>query len=276
MPKVASANLHHWEEPPLSGTQGSGTIFFAGCTGRCRFCQNYPISQIGVGQEASVERLAEMMVRLQSRGAHNINFVTPTHWAAAILSALPLAIEAGLRVPLLYNTSGFERVETLRMLDGVIDIWLPDAKYADDQVAQRLSGFPHYVESNRAALLEMYRQVGDALILDDGGIAWRGMVIRHLVLPAGLSGTEEVLPWIAGNLSPRVHVSLMDQYFPAYECVQDPELGRKLTPEEYAAAFEALSAAGLDEGWVQEHEDCSGENLEEHAEGVRESTLQDA
>jgi len=262
-PKVSSANLHPWEEPPVSGTRGSGTVFFAGCTGRCRFCQNYPISQMGVGQEATVERLAGLMLGLQGKGAHNINFVTPTHWVAAILAALPLAIEGGLRVPLLYNTSGFERVETVRLLDGVIDIWLPDAKYADDEVAQRLSGFPGYVSSNRAALLEMYRQVGDTLTLDSEGIAWRGMVIRHLVLPEGLAGTPKVLQWIAQNLSSRVHVSLMDQYFPAYECVQDPILGRKITPDEYAAAFEALDAAGLEEGWVQEHDDCLVESPEE-------------
>lgn len=255
VPKVASANLHPWEEPPLSGSRGSGTVFFAGCTGRCRFCQNYPISQMGVGREVTVEQLASLMLRLQARGAHNINFVTPTHWVAAILAALPLAIEGGLRVPLLYNTSGFERVETVRLLDGVVDIWLPDAKYADDEVAQRLSGFPGYVSANRAALLEMYRQAGDALVLDNEGIAWRGLVIRHLVLPEGLSGTSEVLQWISLNLSRRVHVSLMDQYFPAYQCVQDPVLGRKITVDEYAAALEALAAAGLEEGWVQEHDD---------------------
>lgn len=254
-PKVASANLHFWEEPPLSGSRGSGTIFLGGCTGRCRFCQNYPISQMGVGQEVTIERLASLMLRLQARGAHNINFVTPTHWVAAILAALPLAVEGGLRVPLLYNTSGYERVETVRLLDEVIDIWLPDAKYADDQTAQRLSGFPGYVSANRAALLEMYRQVGDALVLDSEGIAWRGMVIRHLVLPEGLSETPKVLEWISTNLSRRVHVSLMDQYFPAYECVQDSVLGRKITADEYAEAFDALTAAGLEEGWVQEHDD---------------------
>jgi len=207
-----------------------------------------------VGQKVSVERLAEMMLELQSRGAHNINLVTPTHWVPAILVALPHAIEGGLRLPLLYNTSGFERAETLRCLEGVIDIWLPDAKYADDEVARRLSGFPDYVEHNRSALIEMFRQVGDELLVDNEGIAQRGMIVRHLVLPDGLAGTAEVLRWIAQNLSPSIRVSLMDQYFPAYECVQDPVLGRKITEAEYSAAFEALSAAGIDRGWVQEHE----------------------
>ena len=252
-PVVASRYLHPWEEPPISGTRGSGTIFFSGCTGRCVFCQNYPISQLGVGREIDIEGLAEVMLDLQRRGAHNINFVTPSHWAAAILAALPLAVERGLRLPLLYNTSGYERVETLRWLEDVIDIWLPDSKYADDDVARRLSGLPNYVEHNRAALLEMYRQVGPELVLDDKGIARRGMIVRHLVLPGGLAGTGQVLAWLVDHLSSQIHVSLMGQYFPAHTCVQDPLLGRKVTEAEYSAAFAALSAAGLENGWVQEH-----------------------
>ena len=255
LPKIASWNLHFWEEPPISGTRGSGTLFFSGCTGRCRFCQNYPISQLGAGQEVTPKRLAEMMLDLQAKGAHNINFVTPTHWVPAILDALLHALELGLRLPLLYNSSGFERVETLRLLDGVIDIWLPDAKYADDQIALRLSGFWDYVVHNQNALSEMLRQVGSELAVDGTGIATRGMIVRHLVLPNGLAGTAEVMRWIAGNLSPAVHVSLMDQYFPAYECVEDPLLGRKVSTEEYELAFQALVAAGLDSGWVQDHDE---------------------
>ena len=254
-PVVASWNLHPWEEPPISGTRGSGTIFFTGCTGRCLFCQNYPISQMGVGQEVSVERLADMMLELQRKGAHNINLVTPTHWTAAVLMALPHAVEGGLHIPLLYNTSGYERVSTLRLLDGVVDIWLPDAKYADEDTARWLSGLPDYVRHNRAALREMFRQVGDELLLDEEGIARRGMIVRHLVLPGGLSGTAEVMRWLAENLSPRLHVSLMDQYFPAYRCVGHPLLGRKITSEEYEEAFSALMAAGLENGWVQEHDE---------------------
>jgi putative pyruvate formate lyase activating enzyme len=208
-----------------------------------------------VGQEVSVERLAEMMLELQNKGAHNINLVTATHWVAAVLAALPYAVEGGLCLPLLHNTSGFERVETLALLDGVIDIWLPDAKYADNEIARRLSGLPQYVEYNRAALLEMFRQVGPELMLDNQGIARRGMIIRHLVLPDGLAGTEKTMRWIAEELSPRIHISLMDQYFPAYQCVGEHVLGRKVTEAEYAAAFEALDAAGLGNGWVQEHEE---------------------
>jgi len=252
LPKVASWNLHPWEEPPISGSRGSGTIFFSGCTGRCRFCQNYPISQMGVGQEVSLERLAEMMLRLQRRGAHNINFVTPTHFSAALVAALPLAIEQGLCIPLLYNCSGFESVETLRLLEGIIDIWLPDSKYANDEVASRWSGFPDYVAHNRRALAEMFRQVGEQLVLDDDGLAWRGMVIRHLVLPGGLAGTESVMRWIARNLSRNVHVSLMAQYFPAYKCVGEQVLGCKITEDEYKEAIAVLEAEGLGHGWVQE------------------------
>jgi putative pyruvate formate lyase activating enzyme len=254
-PVVASWNVHPWEEPPISGTAGSGTIFFSGCTGKCRFCQNYPISQLGYGNRVNVARLAGMMLELQRRGCHNVNFVTPTHFVPQILAAVDLAAGQGLCLPLVYNSSGYETVPTLRLLEGVIDLWLPDAKYADDAVARRVSGFPSYVAHNRAALLEIYRQVGDELVLDEAGIARRGMIIRHLVLPEDLAGTAEVLRWIATQLSPAVHVSLMDQYFPAYKVLDDPILGRKITPEEYAAALDAFDAAGLENGWMQEHDE---------------------
>ena len=252
LPKVSSWNLHRWEEPPLSGTRGSGTIFFSGCTGRCRFCQNYPISQLGYGKVVEVQRLAAMMLELQRKGAHNINLVTPTHFVPQILAALVHAARAGLRLPLVYNTSGYERVTTLKLLEGVVDIWLPDAKYADDAAARRLSGFRNYVGNNRAALLEMFRQMGSDLQLDAEGIAKRGLIVRHMVLPADLAGTEQVLRWLTSELSPQVHVSLMDQYFPAYRAFDDPELGRKVTSQEYLAALDAFEAAGLECGWFQE------------------------
>jgi putative pyruvate formate lyase activating enzyme len=256
LPKISSWNLHRWEEPPISGTRGSGTIFFSGCTGRCRFCQNYPISQLGYGDAVSIERMAGMMLELQRKGAHNINLVTPTHFMPQILAALLHAVPRGLRLPLVYNTSGYERPAALRLLEGVVDVWLPDSKYADDAVARRLSGLSDYVEHNRAALHEIYRQVGDDLVLDDEGIAQRGMIVRHMVLPRGLAGTEEVLAWLARALSPRIHVSLMDQYFPAHRAIGDPELGRKVTPEEYEAALEAFDAAGLERGWRQDDVLC--------------------
>jgi putative pyruvate formate lyase activating enzyme len=251
LPKVSSWNLHHWEEPPISGTRGSGTIFFSGCTGRCHFCQNYPISQLGYGAIVKVDRLAGMMLELQRKGAHNINFVTPTHFVPQILAALPYAIKAGLRLPLVYNTSGYECEKTLRLLEGVIDVWLPDAKYADDATARRLSGFKDYVTANRAALREMYHQVGDELALDPDGLAVRGMIVRHMVLPNGLADTPQVLNWLASELSPWIHVSLMDQYFPAYHAIDHPILGRKVTPDEYLEALDAFDAAGLERGWFQ-------------------------
>lgn len=255
-PVIASWNVHPWEEPPISGTQGSGTIFFSGCTGKCIFCQNYPISQLGYGNRVTAERFAGMMLALQRRDCHNINFVTPTHFVPQILAAVDLAAAWGLRIPLVYNTSGYETVETLRLLEGVIDIWLPDAKYTDDAVARRVSGFPRYVEHNRAALREIFRQVGAGLVLDDAGVARRGMIVRHLVLPDGLADSPGVLRWLAAELSPHVHVSLMDQYFPAHKALADPHLGRKITPAEYAAALDAFDAAGLENGWTQDHEDC--------------------
>jgi putative pyruvate formate lyase activating enzyme len=249
--KLSSWTLHHWEEPPISGTQGSGTIFFSGCTGRCRFCQNYPISQLGYGDAVRIERLAEMMLELQHRGAHNINLVTPTHFMPHILAALPHAIEDGLRVPLVYNTSGYERVTTLGLLEGIVDVWLPDSKYGDSVQARRLSGFADYVTFNRAALQEIFRQVGGLLVLDEQGIARQGMIIRHMVLPGGLSGTADVLHWIASTLSPGVHVSLMDQYFPAHRALGHPVLGRKITPEEYQATLDVCDELGLHCGWRQ-------------------------
>jgi putative pyruvate formate lyase activating enzyme len=215
------------------------------------FCQNYPLSQLGYGDTVSLQGLAEMMLELQRKGAHNINLVTPTHFMPQILAALPHAIKGGLRLPLVYNTSGYERTDALRLLRGIVDLWLPDSKYADNETARRLSGFVDYVDNNQAALREIYRQVGADLQLDRDGIAVRGMIVRHMVLPQGLAGTSEVLHWLAAELSPHIHVSLMDQYFPAHTALGDPVLGRKLTVEEYRAALDALHAAGLEHGWCQ-------------------------
>ena len=259
--RVASWNRHLWEEPPVSGTRGSGTIFFSGCTGACLFCQNFPISQLGVGQDVSVERLASMMLELQRDGCHNLNLVTGTHFLPQILAALNLAIPQGLRLPLVHNTSGYESVETLRLLEGVVDIYLPDAKYADDRIARELSGFRRYVQHNRAALLEMARQVGTGLELDGQGLAVRGLIVRHLVLPGGLAGSGQVARWLAENLSATVHVSIMGQYFPAHRAVGHPVLGRKVSPEEYERAVEAFVQAGLETGWQQEDEATSDELL---------------
>ncbi len=251
-PRVASHGPHQWEEPPISGTRGSGTIFFSHCTARCIFCQNYPISQLGTGNDWTVDRLSDAMLSLQARGCHNINLVTPTHYAANIVQAVAIACDKGLRIPILYNTSGYDSLETLAMLAGLVDIYLPDAKYADDAVARELSGFVGYVAANRAALLEMCRQVGVDLVLDDEGIARRGMIIRHLVLPGNLSQSVEVMRWIADTIGTDVHISLMSQYFAAYKAVEHPVLKRRIYHREYTEVLDAVEALGLENGWRQE------------------------
>ena len=251
LPVVASHNLHNGEEPPISGESGSGTIFFSGCTGTCIFCQNYPISQLGTGNIVSVARLAKIMIELQGRGCHNINFVTPTHFLPSIVSALVLAAEQGLKIPLVYNTSGYERLEILRFLDGIIDVYLPDAKYADNTIAAEISGFQDYTKYNKAALIEMWRQIGELVTVD--GIAQKGMIVRHLILPDDLSGTKNVLTFLAGVLSTDIHVSLMNQYFPAYKSTNHKTLNRRITGDEYKIAIEIFDALGLHNGWIQEH-----------------------
>jgi putative pyruvate formate lyase activating enzyme len=249
---VASHNRHDGEEPPISGTRGSGTIFFSHCTLRCVFCQNYPISQQGVGRRVGAAGLAEMFLDLQKRGCHNVNFVTPTHYVPEILAALLAAIPRGFRLPLVYNTSGFESLETLALLDGVIDIYLPDIKYADDKSARRLSAAPSFVETNRAALREMWRQVGP-LDEDDEGVARRGLIVRHLVLPHQLAGTRDCLEWLAREIGPAVHVSLMSQYFPANRAEEFDALRRRVTEDEYAPLTDLAFELGFP-GWIQPQE----------------------
>lgn len=250
-PMIASANVHRGEEPPISGTRGSGTIFLSWCTLHCRFCQNFPISQLGNGEEISTSRLAERMLKLQRQGVHNINFVTPGHYLPQILAALWLAIPRGFRLPLVWNSSGYERAEVLRLLDGIVDIYLPDMKYADEEPAVRFSSAPGYRDLNRTAVLEMLRQVGH-LELDEDGIARRGLIIRHLVLPEGAAGSRETLRWIAQNLGTETHVALMNQFFPAHLAAGTPGIHRKITDGEYGEAGEALEEYGLENGWVQE------------------------
>lgn len=249
--QVASWHRHMGEEPAISGQRGSGTIFFSNCTARCIYCQNYPISQLGTGNAISTAELASAMLSLQREGCHNVNLVTPTHYVPQILEALVLGVQKGLRIPLVYNTSGYETVDTLRLLDGVVDVYLPDAKYADEAVARELSGFDAYVRHNRAALREMQRQVGSTLMIDEAGVARRGLIVRHLVLPEGLSQTAEVLTWLAEVLDTDIHLSLMSQYFPAYEAVEHPRLGRRLRPSEYERALAHCERLGLEQGWRQ-------------------------
>lgn len=250
-PAIASANVHNGEEPPISGSRGSGTVFLTGCSLKCRFCQNFPISQMGNGETITTKVLADRMLRLQRQGVHNINFVTPTHYLPQILAALYLAIPQGFRLPLVWNSSGYEKVDALALLDGVVDVFLPDMKYVDDETAERLSSAPGYRDFNRSAVGEMLRQVGH-LELDDEGLSVKGLIIRHLVLPEGLAGTRGILSWIAENLGTETHISLMRQYFPAHRAVDMPALGRKITDEEYAETVQALEEFGLENGWVQD------------------------
>jgi putative pyruvate formate lyase activating enzyme len=250
-PRIASANVHRGEEPPISGTQGSGTVFFSGCSLKCMFCQNFPISQLGNGEEITPGRLAVRMLRLQRQRVHNINFVTPTHNLPQILAALWLAIPQGFRLPIVWNSSGYEKVDALQLLSGVVDIYLPDMKYSDDATAERLSSAAGYRDFNRAAVTEMLKQVGH-LQLDDDGIALHGLIIRHLVLPGGRAGSRETLRWIAGNLGQETNIALMNQYFPAHQAVSSDILGRKICDEEYDEAVAALEEFGLENGWVQE------------------------
>ncbi len=250
-PKVAAMTIHPWEEPPISGTAGSGAIFFSGCTLQCLFCQNYPISQMGVGRRVSVQHLAEGMLRLQQRGAHNLNLVTATHQLPAVLSALCLAVPRGLHLPIVYNTSGYEREEILRLLEGIVDIYLPDVKYDDAAAAQFCSGRDDYVHYNRSALVEMWRQVGP-LQMDKQGVGVRGLLVRHMVLPNNLSGTRGCLTFLHRRMGPNVWVSLMNQYFPAHKALFVPLLQRKVGSQEYRQALDILFELGLVNGFVQE------------------------
>jgi putative pyruvate formate lyase activating enzyme len=249
--KVYSFQLHHGEEPPISGTRGSGTIFFSGCTLRCLYCQNYRFSQEQEGTLAPAEQLSSMMLSLQEQGAHNLNLVTPTHVMPHILRALCLAAAQGLRLPLVYNTSGYERAEVLRLLEGIVDVYLPDIRYSGKEQAAAYSDAPEYPSANREALREMYRQRGIAKF-DAEGIMMQGMIIRHLVLPHGISGTEETMRFIAEELSPDTHISLMSQYLPCHRAAARKELSRRITREEYRQAQEAMERHGLHLGWTQE------------------------
>jgi putative pyruvate formate lyase activating enzyme len=235
---------HHGEEPPLRGWGGSGTIFFSWCNLRCVFCQNWEISQKGVGCEMEPAELAETMLRLQEQGCHNINVVTPSHVVAQILEALLIAAQEGLRLPLVYNTGGYDSPEALTLLDGVIDIYMPDIKYGDSDTAHRYSHVRSYVEVNQAAIREMHRQVGD-LVLDPQGVARRGLLVRHLVLPDDLANTEYVLRFLVEEVSPNTHVNLMDQYRPCYRADDHPPLDRPLTTGEFRAALALARRYGL-------------------------------
>ncbi len=243
-PMVSSYGPHFGEEDPLVGERGSGTIFFTNCNLYCIFCQNWEISHGGEGEEISTADLAAIMLQLQAQGCHNINFVTPSHQVPMILAALPAAIAGGLHIPLVYNTGGYDAVETLQLLEGVIDIYMPDFKFWDPQVAAALTNAPDYPEVARQALKEMHRQVGD-LVMDERGIAYRGLLVRHLVLPEGMAGTKEIMEFLAREISPNTYVNVMGQYRPCGEAYRHPALSRFLTAAEHREAEALARSAGL-------------------------------
>lgn len=241
---VSSASPHFGEESPLVGVGGSGTIFFTWCNLQCMYCQNASISQGGDGRLTTPERIAGLMLALEERGCHNINFVSPSHVVPQILAAVAIAARAGLTVPLVYNTGGYDSLETLRLLDGVFDIYMPDMKYADAAIAKELSGIDEYPAVNQAAVKEMHRQVGD-LVMDERGVAQRGLLVRHLVLPDGLAGSETVFRFLAEEISPHTYLNVMDQYRPCHRAYTRAPLDRRVTGDEVQRAMDAALAIGL-------------------------------
>jgi putative pyruvate formate lyase activating enzyme len=257
LPIVSSATVHFGEEPLLVGTRGVGNIFFGNCNLRCVYCQNHLISQNHREErnhEVSIARLAEIMVELQDRGCHEIGFVSPTHFVPQIVEALVLAAGNGLSLPLIYNTNAYDSVEVLRLLDGIIDIYLPDIKYSDDTMGYLYSKIRRYPAVARAAITEMYRQMGPELVLGDDGLVKRGLIIRHLVLPNDIAGSRESLRWIATELHPALTLSIMAQYFPTHAAARMPLLDRKVRESEYERVLEVLDRLGMDSGWVQEYD----------------------
>lgn len=257
--KLAMASIHNFEEPCISGKNGSGTVFFSNCNMNCVFCQNYKISQQGLGREISIEELAEIFIDEQNKNAENINLVTPTMYVYHIIEAIKIAKNKGLKIPIVYNSNGYENVETIKKLDGYIDIYLPDLKYYDDDLAFKYSGVKNYFENATSAIKAMYNQVGSP-VLDENGMMKKGLIIRHLVLPNNLQNSKDVLKWINDNIDKKVFVSVMAQYFPTNKAKDFPEINRKLTKEEYEEIENYLYSLDLDNGYIQE----LGEHEEEY------------
>ena len=255
-PKIALADLHYYEEPCISGKEGSGTVFFTGCNLSCKFCQNYKISQQYLGKELEIQELSNKFLELQSKGANNINLVTGFMFVPQIIEALKIAKKNNLNIPIVYNSSGYESVKTLKMLEGYIDIYLPDFKYAYDELGKKLSDVNDYFEKSKLALKEMKRQVGNEMIFDKKGLLKHGMIVRHLVLPNHLQNSKKALKWIKENLGKDTYVSIMAQYFPCYKAEKDKDIGRKITKEEYDEIFECFNKLGLHNGYMQDIEDC--------------------
>lgn len=255
LPVVSNVCDHHGEEPAISGTKGTGAIFFGNCNMKCLYCQNYQISQDPEhqkGKEISIHALAERMIYLQDvLACHNISFISPSHFVPQIVMAVTEAVPLGLKVPLIYNTNAYDSLDMLRALDGIIDIYLPDLKYSDDTLATKYSQARDYVATARAAIKEMYRQVGH-LVVGNDGLARKGLIVRHLILPNDIAGSRDSLSWLAHEVSPEVTVSIMSQYYPTYQAPRVPLLSRKISASEYATVLELLEEVGLHDGWVQE------------------------
>jgi len=254
-PVVSAVCAHYGEEPVISGSRGSGAIFFGNCNMRCVYCQNYQISQDRARQqskETNFHTMAEHMLYLQDElGCHNINFVSPSHVVPQLVRAVLEAVPMGLRLPLVYNASGYDSIKSLRELDGIISIYLPDLRYSSNKWSKKFSQAPDYVVHARAAIREMYRQVGD-VVLDGAGLAQRGLIVRHLILPRGLAGSRESLTWLVSEVSPTVTVSIMSQYFPAHRASRIPSLSREISASEYSEVISLVDSLGLENGWLQE------------------------
>lgn len=246
---VYSYDAHHGEEPPLSGSGGSGTIFFSHCCMECVYCQNFQFSQTAAGKKVSSTELAGIMLELQGRGCHNINLVSPTHFVPSIAAALKEAYSGGLRLPIIYNTGGYDSPHIIRALEGIVDIYLPDMRYSDDLMAQKYSKAPGYVENNRIIVKEMLRQTGDLAAEDD--VAVKGLIIRLLILPGRISGTETTMRFIASELGKDAWLSVMSQYYPAYKASSSSELSRRLSEPEFSAVLAEMGRLGLHNGWIQ-------------------------
>ncbi len=257
--KIALASIHQYEEPCLSEENGSGTIFFSNCNLNCIYCQNYEISQLGKGEEISIEDLANIFIKQQKKKVNNINLVTPTMYAYQIIEAIKIARKKGLRIPIVYNTNGYENIETIKALDGYIDIYLPDLKYYSEELSQKYSGVKNYFEIASEAIKEMCKQVGKSEF-NDKGIMQKGVIIRHLVLPNHIQNTKHVLKWIKENLPEDTYVSVMAQYFPTYKARKDNLLNRKLTQKEYKEIENYLYTLDIENGYIQE----LGEHEEEY------------
>ena len=256
--KIALVSTHEFEEPCISGKNGSGTVFFSNCNLNCMYCQNYEISQLGKGREITIEELAKIFLKQQEKKVNNINLVTPTMYAYQIIEAIKIARKNGLKLPIIYNTNGYEKVETIKALDGYIDVYLPDLKYYSDTLSKKYSNVDKYFEIATKAIKEMYKQVGQATFNEDG-IIQKGVIVRHLVLPNHLQNTKHILKWIKENLGD-IYVSIMAQYFPTYKAKGDSEIGRKLTKKEYKEIENFLFTLDLKNGYMQE----LGEHEEEY------------